>query len=201
MAAQPQPHLTPEQYLELERASPVKHEYYNGMMYAMPGASWAHVLTTSNSGWELRNAVDQRSYTVVTSDLRVRISVGGLYAYPDVVVVRDRPVFADGEKDTVLNPLLLIEVLSPSTEAYDRGFKSQQYRKLESLQEYALASQTEPRIEVFRRQPGGLWLLTEFAGLEAACRFDSVGAVVPLSAIYDKLEFSSEPSQPAPAAV
>lgn len=200
MAAQPQPRLTPEQYLEMERTSPIKHEYYNGMMYAMPGASWAHVLITSNSGWELRNAVDRRSYTVVTSDLRVRISIGGLYAYPDVVVVRDQPVFADGEKDTVLNPLLLIEVLSPSTEAYDRGFKSQQYRKLESLQEYALASQTEPRVEVFRRQPGGLWLLTEFAGLEAACRFESVGASVPLSAIYDKIVFSGEPPQPGPAA-
>jgi Uma2 family endonuclease len=200
MAAQPQPRLTPEQYLEMERASQIKHEYYNGMMYAMPGASWVHVLITSNSSRELGNALRQGPCSVVTSDLRVRVSPSGLYAYPDVVVICDQPRFADGEKDTLLNPLLLIEVLSPSTESHDRGFKSQQYRKLESLQEYALASQSEPRIEVFRRQPGGHWLLTEFAGLEAACRFESVGAVIPLSAIYDKIVFSDEPSQPAPPA-
>src|SRR5579862_3601153 len=116
MATQPQPRLTPEQYLEMERASPIKHEYYNGMMYAMPGASWAHVLITSNSSRRLGNALEHGPCSVVTNDLRVRISPGGLYAYPDVVVVCDQPIFADGEKDTVLNPLLLIEVLSPSTE-------------------------------------------------------------------------------------
>jgi Uma2 family endonuclease len=201
VAAQPQTPLTPEQYLEIERASNFKSEYYNGAMYAMSGASWPHVLITGNFARELGNALKNRPCMVGASDLRVRVSPRGLYAYPDVVVICDSPMFADAAGDVLLNPLLLIEVLSPSTEAYDRGFKSQQYRKLESLQEYALASQTEPRIEVFRRQPGDHWLLTEFAGLEATCHFDSIGAAIPLSEIYSKVLFPASPLNVPGAAV
>lgn len=104
------------------------------------------------------------------------------------------PAFGDKAADTLLNPLLVIEVLSRSTEAYDRGLKSQQYRKLESLQEYALASQTEPRVEVFRRQQDGHWLLSEFAGMEASCHFESVGVKIPLSELYDKVALSTASS-------
>jgi Uma2 family endonuclease len=119
-----------------------------------------------------------------------------LYTYPDLVVVRGEPKFADGRTDTLLNPTLAIEVLSPSTESYDRGFKSAQYRRIESLEEYALVSQTEARVEVFRRQPGGHWLLTEWVGMDASCKFDSVGASVPLAEIYDKVSFEEGAEAP-----
>ena len=102
------------------------------------------------------------------------------------------PRFADDQKDTLLNPTTIVEVLSPSTEAYDRGFKSAQYRTIESLEEYVLVAQAEPRVEVFRRQPGGHWLLSEAIGLEAVCRFDSLDCSVSLADIYDKMTFIAD---------
>jgi Uma2 family endonuclease len=191
MSAQPQPRLTPEQYLEIERAAEVKSEYYNGQMYAMSGGSHRHVFVIGNFAFALRSALRKRpTCLVTTSDLRVRVAQAGLYSYPDVVVVCAEPKYADDRQDTLLNPLLIVEVLSPTTEAYDRGFKSAQYRTLESLEEYALVSQSEARVEVFRRQPGG-WLLNESVGLEAVCRLESVGADIALADIYDKLTFGS----------
>ena len=200
MSAQPQPRLTPEQYLEIERAAEIKSEYYNGRMYAMSGASYKHVLITGNLAYRLRNCLEKRPCTVLTSDLRLRVAPGGLYTYPDLVVVCGEPKFADNQADTLLNPLLIVEVLSPSTEAYDRGFKFAQYRTLESLQEYALVSQQEPRVEVFRRQSGGEWLLSESVGLDAACRFDSVDCALALGEVYDKVTFGGDevPSRPSP---
>lgn len=192
MSAQSQPRLTPEQYLELERAAQdVRSEYYNGRMYAMSGASYRHVMLISSLSHHLRNGLAGRACSVGTNDLRVRVSPAGLYTYPDVVVICGDPRFADREADTVLNPTLIIEVLSPLTEAYDRGFKFAQYRALESLREYALVSQSEPRIEIFRRQPSGDWLLSESAGMEAVCRFDSVGCTVTMKDAYDKVTFES----------
>ena len=115
----------------------------------------------------------------------------------------DPPQFGDGRHDTILNPALIIEVLSPSTEAYDRGFKFAQYRALESLKEYALVSQSGPLMEIFRRQPSGDWLLSESAGMEAVCRFDSVGCTVALKDVYLKVTFEGEAAiadRPSPAA-
>lgn len=193
MSAQPQPRLTPEQYLELERAArDVRSEYYNGRMYAMSGGTHAHAIVIGNLARELGNALKNGPCVVTTSDMRVRVKKTNLYTYPDIVVVCDPPQYGDGRHDTILNPALIIEVLSPSTEAYDRGFKFAQYRALESLQEYALVSQSEPRIEVFRRQPSGDWLLSESAGMDAVCRFDSVGCNVAVRDIYDKVTFGGE---------
>lgn len=192
MSAQAQPHLTPEQYLEIERAAEVRSEYYDGCMYAMSGASLNHVLITGSLNAELRAALKKGPCLVGANDLRVRISPRGLYTYPDLVVICGEPKFADDPKDTLLNPTFLAEVLSPSTEACDRGFKSQQYRKIESLQEYALVSQTEARLEVFRRQPGGGWLLSEFTGLDAVSRFDSLNCQIPLAEIYAKVTFPTD---------
>lgn len=121
------------------------------------------------------------------------MSPNGLYTYPDIAVVCGPPKLLDGHKDTLLNPILIAEGLSPSTEAYDRGFKFAQYRTLESLQEYALVSQTEPRVEVFRRQSSGDWLLSEAVGLDSICRFESVNSSVPLSEIYANIAFGDEP--------
>jgi Uma2 family endonuclease len=192
MSAHAQPGLTPEQYLEIERAAEFRSEYYAGRMYAMSGASYNHVLITLSLGGELRAALKLSPCAVGTNDLRLRISPRGLYTYPDIVVVCGDPKFADDQKDTLANPTFLAEVLSPSTEAYDRGFKSAQYRKIESLQEYVLVSQTEPRLEVFRRQPGGGWLLSEFVGLDAVSRFDSLGCEIPLAEIYAKVTLSGD---------
>jgi len=189
MAAHPLPFLTPEEYFRIERASPIKHEYYDGTMYAMLGVSYEHWLIVSNLVRKLGNALEGGSCTVGASDLLVRITVGGLHAYPDIVVVCGRPRFSDETTDMLLNPTLLIEVLSPSTQKYDRGLKSQEYRKIDSLKEYALASQDEPRVEVFRRQADSQWLPAEFAGLDSMCRFESVGAAIPLAQIYSKVEF------------
>jgi Uma2 family endonuclease len=189
MSAQPQPRLTPEQYLEIERAAEFRSEYYNGRMYAMSGGTHPHAIVIGNLGSELRIALKKGSCVVTTSDMRVRVSKTGLYTYPDIVVVCDPPQYGDGRHDTVLNPTLIVEVLSPSTEAYDRGFKFAQYRTLEPLQEYGLVSQSEPRVEIFRRQPSGDWLLSESAGMDAVCRFDSVGCTIAVKDIYDKVTF------------
>jgi len=193
MSAQSQPLLTPEQYLEIERAAiDVRSEYYNGRMYAMSGGTYPHAIVIGNLARELGIALKKGQCVVTTSDMRVRVSKTGLYTYPDIVVVCDPPQYGDGRHDTVLNPTLIAEVLSPSTEAYDRGFKFAQYRALESLQEYALVSQSEPRVEIFRRQPTGDWLLSEATGMEGVCRFDSVGCKVSIRDAYDKVTFEGE---------
>jgi len=191
VSAQPQPHLTPEQYLELDRASEFRNEYYNGRMYAMSGGTHRHAIVIGNLSRELGNALKKRPCLVTSSDVRVRVGPEGLYAYPDLAIVCGEPEYIDGRKDTLINPALIVEVLSPSTEGYDRGFKSAQYRTVESLEEYALVSQTEPRVEVFRRQPGGHWLLSEFVGLGSVCQFESVEASVPLAEIYNKVTFDA----------
>ena len=192
MSAQPHTRLTPEEYLELDRASEFRNEYYQGQMYAMAGGSHPQGMLIAALGGELRSCLRGRRCRISVSDVRVRVSEGGLYTYPDVVVVCGEPLYLDNHRDTVLNPTLIIEVLSPTTEAYDRGFKSAQYRTLESLEEYALVSQSEPRVEIFRRQASGDWLLSESVSLEAVCRFDSVGCTLALRDIYDQVTFGEE---------
>jgi|SRR5579862_1983898 len=196
MSAQPQPQLTPEQYLELDRASQFRNEYYNGHMYAMSGGTYAHGKIIANLGRQLGNALDPGPCTVTSSDVRVQVELRGLYCYPDVVVVCGDPQYHDNRLDTILNPTLLIEVLSPSTEAYDRGFKSAQYRTVESLQEYALVSQAEPRVEIFRREGNGEWVFSEFVGLDATARFRSVECTIPLGKIYSKVAFNEDAAPP-----
>ena len=192
MSAQAQPRLTPEQYLDAERAAEFRHEYYNGHIYAMSGGSYQHAQIIGNLITELNNVLKRRPCSVVPNDLRLRVSPKGLYTYPDVLVICGDPKFADDQRDTLLNPAVIVEVLSPSTEAYDRGFKSAQYRTVDSLEEYALVSQAEPRVEIFRRQPGGHWLLSEAVGLEAVCHFDSLDCSIPLAEIYAKVTFSPD---------
>lgn len=192
MSAYPQPRLlTDEEYLALDRAAQFRSEFYQGVMYAMSGGSRAHGLIGTALGRELGNAFKGRPCWVVTHDLRVRISPGGLYAYPDAAVVCGEEQYADDQKDVLLNPTVIVEVLSPSTEAYDRGLKSEQYRKIASLKEYALVSQDKPHIEIYSRQAGDQWLLTEYSGIEAACRFESVDCTIPLAELYDKITFGS----------
>ena len=129
-----------------------------------------------------------RPCRVYVSDLRVRAN-RNTYAYPDIAVVCGEPRFAENNKDTLINPMVLIEVLSPSTEAHDRGLKFHRYRQLESLQEYVLVSQSQPLVEIFRRQPSGSWLLSEFTGLDSTGNFDSLDCKIPLAEIYHQVAF------------
>src|SRR3989442_7331498 len=169
--------ITPEQYLEAERKSGFRSEYYQGVIYAMSGASPVHSLITVNLAGELRQALKKRRCFVYSTDLRLRVASTGLYTYPDIMVVCGDPLFADDQKDTVTNPVLVVEVLSKSTEAHDRGFEFSQYRKVDSLQEYVLVSQHEPRIERYLRQPGDQWLLTESAGLDRSLQIESLACL------------------------
>jgi Uma2 family endonuclease len=198
MSAQTQPRLTPQQYLELERAAEFRHEYYNGRIYAMSGGSYNHVRAIANFSYELTGALKNKACEVGSSDLRVQVSPEGLYTYPDIVVTCGKPEFADGKSDTLTNPVLLGEVLSPSTEGYDRGFKFEQYRKIASLKEFVLISQFLPHVEVFRKKDGGVWYLSDYNGMNTSFELTSIDCIIPIAGIYDKIAFESDPShQPA----
>lgn len=190
MSAQPFPRLTVEQYLGLERAAPNKHEYYDGRMYAMAGGSFAHARLISNLTRYISEALDDSPCVVATTELLVRTSSEGLHTYPDIVVVCGEASLADEHRDILLNPTVLIEVLSKSTEAHDRGLKFKECRRIESLQEYVLVSQIEPRVEVFRRGSAGEWTLRDFSGTDALCQLASLNCEIPLARIYRNVRFA-----------
>jgi len=181
--------LTPEEYLELERRAERKSEYFQGEMFAMSGASRPHVLIVGNLGRELGNRLDTGPCEVYSNDMRLRVTPNGFYTYPDVMVACGEPQFADNQSDTLLNPVLIVEVLSKSTEAYDRGKKFDRYRTLPSLREYLLVAQDAPRIEQFTPQPDGSWLRAEISGMDANIRLASIDCIVPLSRIYNKVHW------------
>jgi Uma2 family endonuclease len=191
MSAQPQPRLFPEEYLAIERAAEFKSEYYDGHMCARAGGSLLHSLIAANLTGELRQRLKQKSCRVFTADLRLRVSAQRLYTYPDVTVVCGEPKPADDQKGTLVNPAMIVEVLSPSTEAHDRGFKFAQYKDIESLQEYALVSQSEAYVEIYRRQSDGTWLYSYATGLDSIARFTGLGCDIPLSEIYYQVSFES----------
>jgi Uma2 family endonuclease len=181
--------LTPEEYLEIERRAERKSEYFQGQMFAMSGASRPHVLIVTSLVRELGNWLDARPCEIYSNDMRLRVTPNGLYTYPDVIVACGEPQFADDQSDTLLNPVLIIEVLSVSTEAYDRGKKFEQYRTLPSLREYLLVAQDAPRIEQFTPQPDGHWLCAETSGMDASIRLASIDCVLPLTKIYNKVNW------------
>jgi Uma2 family endonuclease len=193
---QPKPYLTPEEYLALERQAETKSEYWQGETYALAGASTAHTIIGANTLAELVMQLKGRPCTVHTSDLRVKVARAGLYTYPDVTVVCGKAEFDDRSEDTLLNPTVIIEVLSPSTEAYDRGTKFEFYRTLESLTDYLLISQSKPIIEHFARQPDDRWLLSTYKGLDAVAPVPSIGCELRLADVYDKVTWPAEGGQP-----
>jgi Uma2 family endonuclease len=189
MSAQAHPRLTEEEYLALENAAEFKSEFYDGVMYAMAGTTPAHSLVTANLTSQLWQALRQRPCRVYVSDLRVR-SNRDTYTYPDIAVACSEPRFAEKYKNTLINPTVLIEVLSPSTEYHGRGLKFRRYRQLESLKEYVLVSQDLALVETYVRQPSGSWLLSEFSGIDAVATFESLDCKIPLTEIYHQVEFS-----------
>lgn len=179
--------MTEDEYLAHERQSPTKNELIDGVVVAMAGGSPRHNGLAINLGTALRTRLRGRCH-VLSSDQRVHVESTGLYTYPDVVVVCGAPRFHPRDKDTLLNPTLLVEVLSPSTEAYDRGAKAAHYRSVSSLSEYVLVYQDEPHVEHYRRIETGQWLLTDFGGHGATLRLLEPAIEIPLAEIYADLE-------------
>jgi Uma2 family endonuclease len=187
MSLQTRPRLTPEEYLGLERSAVSKSEVFNGEMFAMAGATEEHVLIVVNVAGELRAQLKGRPCRAYPADMRVKVSETGLYTYPDVVVVSGEPQFDDDHRDTLLNPTVIIEVLSPSTEAFDRGEKFAHYQRLESLCEYVLIAQNRHRVEQYVRQQEGQWLFSEVRGPGETVHLPSIGCDLALSEVYDKV--------------
>jgi Uma2 family endonuclease len=198
MALQPRPHYGFDDWLAAEReAVDTKHEYEAGQAYAMTGASLEHNIIAANLTGELRSRLKGRPCLVLAGDMRLRIETADAAKYPDVLVVCGKPAFHDSRRDVLLSPTLIVEVLSPTTEAYDRGGKFALYRSLESLQEYVLVAQDRPSVEVFTRRPDGRWLLGAYTDVDGAVPLESLSCEVPLAEIYDKVPLAEGLAGPA----
>jgi Uma2 family endonuclease len=192
MSVQPKPYYSFEHYLAAEReCADQKHEYVAGQVFAMAGASYNHNLITANLIRRLGNQLDGSPCTVLGSDMRLRIQTADAGTYPDVIVLCDQPTFHDQRKDVLTNAILVAEVLSPSTEGYDRGDKFAIYRDLPSLRQYVLIAQNRVAVDVFTRQPDGRWLLDAYNDPACAIPLQSIGCSVPVREIYDKVDFAS----------
>jgi Uma2 family endonuclease len=197
MATLTKTYITPEQYLEIERKAEFKSEYYRGEMFLMGGAREAHNLIVLNLAAELRQQFRKRPCRAYMNDMRVLVNATGLYTYPDVAAVCGEPQFLDETRDTLLNPSLIVEVLSPSTEGFDRGRKFEHYRSVESVGEYLMLASERVSAELYTRQPDGRWLLTFAGRLEDSLDLQSVGVHLALADLYEKVDF---PTPPTPAA-
>ena len=178
--------FTPEEYLALERKATLKSEYLNGEILAMSGASLAHTRITADIVTELNNQLRGGECEVISNDMRVKTGTRGAYFYPDVVVFCGEPQFEDNVFDTLLNPTLVVEVLSPSTEVYDRGEKFRHYQELTSLREYVLVSQDRVRVEQYHLAKTQ-WVQTEFQAREDVLSLASIGCELPLQDIYRRV--------------
>lgn len=190
---QPVTFIKPEEYLRIERAAEFKSEYFAGEMFAMAGGSPNHSLLKANIVGSLQSRLKGKLCTVYDSDLRVLISKTGLFVYPDATVVCGPLETFDGDNAT--NPTLIVEVLSDSTEAYDRGTKFEHYRAIPSLREVVFVSQDHPIVERFMRSADGVWGLTDARGLDSTIELSSIGVSLPLADVYDKFEFPEQPTK------
>jgi Uma2 family endonuclease len=192
--------LTPQEYLEIDEASEIRHEFLDGEIFAMSGATFWHTLIKDNLSRTLGNklaAKDANDCYVLTSDQRVKVSATGLYTYPDILICCGEPVFDEEIRNTLVNPRVLIEVLSESTERYDRGAKFGHYRQLASVQEYLLIAQDRPCVERYVREPvagdfppaADRWVLTAVTDAAGSLLLESVGVEVTLADIYDRVVF------------
>jgi Uma2 family endonuclease len=203
MTAVPKRKLTEAEYLEIERAAEFKSEFFNGEMFpmqgpggplGMAGATFAHNAVKENLSNALGNVLRGGPCRTLSSGMKVKVPATGLYTYPDILVVCGQPQFPDEKStDVLLNPAVIVEVLSPATEKYDRGAKFRQYQQLPSLKEYILVAQDESVCERFVRQADNSWLLTTVTGLESHLAFATVDASVPLAEIYFGVTFPDKP--------
>jgi Uma2 family endonuclease len=190
MSSQPKTFLTPEEYLEIERKAEFKSEFHAGGMFAMAGGRAAHNALIFNLGGAIGQQIRNGARRGYNSGMRVRVSATGLYTYPDLAVVCGIPQFIDDRQDTLLNPTFIAEVLSPSTEAYDRGRKFEHYRSLDSLQEYLLVSSERVQLDLYTRQPSGQWLFTAANRLDDSLELRSVGCKLALADLYENVDLA-----------
>ena len=184
--------MSPAEFLAFERAADERHEYHNGEIVAMSGAKRNHNKVSTNiSGllWQHLKGKDCENYS---NDMRVWVPKSRLYTYPDIVVVCGEPEFIDDEFDTLINPVLIIEILSDSTESYDRGEKFQSYRSIPTLKEYILVAQYRPQIEKYVKHGDGFWMLSEASGLDGSITLESIDCPLSLADVYDKVNFYTE---------
>ena len=189
MLAQKELSVTPEEYLFQERLAESKSEYVNGEIFAMAGASREHNLISSNVVIGLGAQLFDTSCSIYSSDMKVKIESAKKYTYPDVLVTCDKERFEDDKKDVLLNPIVIIEVLSDSTEAYDRGLKFFHYQSLRSFVEYYLISQKFCHVEKFERQNNNLWIYSEYHDMNDQVEIKAINSKVFLKDIYRKVDF------------
>jgi Uma2 family endonuclease len=191
--AHPVHRLTEAEYLEIERRAEFKSEFLDGEMFAMSGGTSSHSLIASNLNFAMRLQLKGRPCVVYTSDMRVKVQASGLYTYPDLSVACGQREFEDENEDILLNPIVVVEILSDSREAYDRGQKFALYRQIPSLREYLLVNQHEPLVEQYVRQDNGQWLLGDMAGLESKLVLPSVGITIEMADVYTNIRFTPKP--------
>ncbi len=189
MATQPRPHLSPQQYLEIDRAAERGSEYYDGEMFPMTAVSLVHDRIFDNISAALRTQIGGGRCTKVGSNLRVKCGPDGPYFYPDILVFCGGPVLEDSNEDTLLDATAIIEILSPSTERYDRSFKFEHYRRLLSLQHYLLIAQNEVKIEHRRRLPDSSWTAIVSSDQQAVVELSAIGCELPIGSIYENVQF------------
>lgn len=188
MASHPVQQLTVEQYLELERAVPERHEFIDGEMVAMSGGSPRHSLIGMNISAFIKGKKRGSGCATFSPDLKVCLDLRRMIAYPDVTVVCGEPEFLDARRDVIRNPTVVVEVLSPSTEDYDRGKKATFYRLLPSLQEFLLVGQEPVFVEHYRRLPDGTWQIILHQEMDALVDLRSIGVALPVASIYEDLD-------------
>ncbi len=185
MAARNIPFISVDEYLDHEERSDTKNFYYDGVITAMAGGSVPHAFLAMNLGGELRNALRGKRCRVAGSDLLFQTGAKKVYVYPDVMVICGPVETMEGRPNVVTNPVFVAEVLSPSTEADDRGTKSHEYRLSPTIRQYALISQDRPMVEIHTRAENGQWWISEVIGLDADCAFSSLECSVPMAALYE----------------
>ncbi|MBI5653021.1 MAG: Uma2 family endonuclease [Chloroflexi bacterium] len=188
MLARKKMFFTPEEYLNMEEAAAYKSEYYNGEIFAMAGGTSDHSLVAVSLTVELGQQLKGKPCRLYNSDMRLYIKQGGLFTYPDIMVVCGKIEFMANRKDTLANPLLIVEVLSDSTRAYDRGEKFNFYKTLPTLQEYILVECETARVERYQRA-GEKWTVETYEGLDAIVPLESIDCQVVLKMIYDKVSW------------
>lgn len=190
---------TPAEYYELERAAAYKSDYYDGEIFAMAGGTGEHSLIATNVAGELRQRLKGKPCAPYESNLRLKVRVTGLRTYPDVAVYCGSVEYDpdDPQRTTALNPTVVFEVLSPSTEGYYSGFKAENYRRIESLRAYLLVAQDRPHVEMHERQADGAWLIREAHGLDAVIHIEPLAVDLPLAEVYDRVTFSPPVAPPA----
>jgi Uma2 family endonuclease len=188
MSARQLPYISPEEYLAADRAAEFRSEYIDGQVFAMSGGSRNHSFLIAGIARELGNLLQDRPCNVSVTELRLQVAPEGAYLYPDVMVVCEDD--QTGVRDMITNPTLVVEVLSPSTERWDRVRKFEQYRRLKDLREYLLVSQDEMRIEWYTRDDNGKWFYRQASGPDGICSLEQLGVEIPLAAVYHKIQLS-----------